>query len=247
MKLKIENIRTIIVSRTKRMLVLIKLKDIAKEIYITPEQIFQNTKIDVFQLELLIGSYIRLKFYAVGEKMYSGSFCEKENFIVKEYFITLKNTLDELNELNKSYLRNYRKIVDIWTFKKLDKTYVGVQLADSVNYYFVLSWLIKYTGIEGGQVKSLIDSWMNPALYKVGEKMSNGVICNSNTVLRELNIRFKIDFDSENFETNTGFSEKFPNDPIITYGDYLDLFKIGEYIDSGWENDWDDIPFSDPT
>jgi hypothetical protein len=71
----IKNIKTRI--RNKKQLVIIEFDVNNEFIFLDPARIKQNTQLEVYELELLIGSTVRIDFYQAGEKFLMRKFVTK--------------------------------------------------------------------------------------------------------------------------------------------------------------------------
>ncbi len=231
---EIENIRTIIAREKVKQYVLVKIKGIPKEIYFTPKQIFQNTNLEISQIEALVGEKVRLDFYSIGEKMFSGKICDEQNFYIKDYFFKLDISKENLLKEKADLLKLYYEVIEIWPFLKNGFENIGIKLSNFNNVYLGFNWFRSYTGLRDHQIKALIGSFMNPIYYQKGEKMYTGKLCYSdNYVIKELDIRFKNDFEKE-----MQLLEKTIEEIPCINNSYSE--RVTRNVD------WDDLPFSDP-
>lgn len=243
MKSKVLEIRTVIVRKRVRQLVLIKLEGLEKEIYLTPEEIYQNVKVPVNQLEVLIGSNLRVEFYNVGDKLLTGDLCKNENFFVKEYFFELNDSVDNLIIKNRDLLILFSLIIDAYTFNRNGFDFVCFELESGKKVFISYVWLHKYTGLYLNQMISLVDSYIYPTFYKTNEKMYNGKICWSDeSIVKSMYIRFCNNF----FVTEK--NKTFRNiSTIVEYDDNYDTYTswIDDYYEGSGGDEWSD-PYSCP-
>lgn len=202
---KIINVYTIIARKRRRQLVCIQVEGLDETLILTPENIFQNTQIEVNELELLVGSRIRTEFYQVGEVLLNGSTCNKDNHFIRNFYIELESPLEKLREAKKDKLMNLRKITNIFTFKKLHKHSVGIELEDGEMAFLFLDRMVNYTGLHPGELHILIGSYANPTYFKKGDKMWNGIVCEKERALKSLNLRFigKVEEMHQDFEESS--------------------------------------------
>lgn len=225
----IKNIKTRI--RNKRQLVIIEFDYNNEFVFLTPNNIRQNTGLEVYELELLIGSTLRIDFYKKGEKMFNGGICDKENLIVKEYFFELVKPVELLREENKDRLLPYKKIKDIFYFHKFNKDNVGIKTEDDNVTFISLKRFEIQSKLTKDEQHILVGSYICPEYYKIGDTLPNGTkITADNKILRWINLRY-----SDNIE---GMHESFEN--AIGYydgNDYYDSYDDGPgaYGYNSWE------------
>lgn len=199
------NIRTRI--RKKRQLVIVEF-DNNECVFLSPNNIKQNTGLEVQELELLIGSTIRIDFFKKGDKMFNESVCEKDNLIVKEYFFELQKPIEKLRIENKHQLLPFKKIMQIFYFNKFGKDNVGIKTEDEYVTFISLKRFEFQSNLGKSEQHILVGSYIFPEFYKIGESFSNGTpITQNNKLLKWINLRYsnKIADMHENFERSIGY------------------------------------------
>ena len=197
-------IKTIL--RKKRQLVIVEF-DNDGFVFLTYPQIRQNTGLEIFEIELLIGSTLRIEFYKLGEKMYNGGICEKEGLIVKEYFFELKRPVAELRLLDSDKLLPFKEINKIFYFHKFNRENVGIITDDGNKTYTTLKLFEYQSNLEKSEQHILIGSYIRPEYFKPGDAFSNGVIVKTNSILKLINLRYSgsIEAMHESFESSVGY------------------------------------------
>ncbi|MBS1939621.1 MAG: hypothetical protein JST38_01925 [Bacteroidetes bacterium] len=201
----IRNIKTRI--RNKRQLVIVEF-DNKEFVFITPNNIKQNTSLEVFELELLIGSTMRIEFYKKGEKMFNGKECNKDNLIVKEYFFELQKPVDKLRVENATQLLGYKRIKEIFYFHKFGKDNVGIKAQDDKVTFLSLKRFEIQSKLDKSEQHILVGSYILPEYYKTGETLPNGtIVTQDNKILRWINLRYSDNVEGmhENFENAIGY------------------------------------------
>ena len=230
----IKSIKTRI--RKKRQFVIIEF-DNKEFVFLAASNIKQNTGLEVFELELLIGSKLRIDFYIKGEQMFNGKVCEKENVLVKEYFFELQKPVDSLRIENKNQLLPFKKIKQIFYFNKFNKESVGIKTEnDNVTFISLKRFEIQ-SNLDRSEQHILGSSYIYPEYYKVGEKLSNGKdVTENNKLLKWINLRY-----SDNIER---MHQNFENSMVY--------FDGAEYYDSSDDgpgaygySSWDDMAFNE--
>lgn len=224
----IRNIKTRI--RNKRQLVIIEF-DNKEFVFIAPNNIRQNTSLEVFELELLVGSTLRIDFYKSGELMFNGQNCNKDNVLIKEYFFELQKPVNRLRIENASQLLPFRKIKDIFYYHKFNRENVGIKTDDDSVTFLSLKRFEIQSKLDKSEQHILIGSYIFPEFYKKGEMLPNGTVVNlDNKILRWINLRYsdKLQVMHENFENSIGFYDG---------EDYYDNYDDGPgaYGYSSWE------------
>ena len=233
----IANIRTRL--RNKRQLVIIEFKD-NEVVFISPNQIKQNTTLEVNEIELLIGSSMRMDFYEKGEEMFNGKICDKENLVLKEYFFHLEKPVDKLRAENKERLLPYEKIVKIFRFFKFNRENAGIETESGRIIYMPQKRLDTQSKLDKSEQHILVGSYIMPEYFQPGETFMDGTIVQKTTVLKCLNLRFSDNID--------GMHESFESDVSSNYGtNYGTSFvKYGGY--NGYSDDAIDDAFEgDPS
>jgi hypothetical protein len=224
----IRNIKTRI--RNKRQLVIIEF-DNNEFVFITPNNIKQNTSLEVWELELLIGSTLRINFYKTGDLMFNQQKCNKDNVLIKEYFFELQKPVDRLRIENAFQILPFKKIKEIFYYHKFNRANVGIKTEDDSVTFLSLKRFEIQSKLDKSEQHILIGSYILPEYYKKGEILPNGTEINlDNKVLRWINLRYsnKLETMHENFENSIGFYDG---------KDYYDNYDDGPgaYGYSNWE------------
>jgi hypothetical protein len=229
----IKNIKTRI--RNKRQLVIIEFDYKNEFVFLTPNNIRQNTGLEVYELELLIGSKLRIDFYKKGEKMFNDRICNKENLIVKEYFLELEKPVEVLREDNKNRLVPYKRIKDIFYFYKFDKENVGIKTEDDKVTFITLKRFEIQSKLAKHEQHILVGSYICPEYHKIGDILSNGFkVSVENKILRWINLRYsdKIEGMHESTENAIGYFDG--NEYYDSYDDGLNAYGY---------NSWEELAF----
>lgn len=224
----ISNIKTRL--RKKRQLVIIEF-DNNEFIFLSPNNVKSNTSLEVNELELLIGSTLRIDFYKKGENMFNGKICQNDNILVKEYFFELSKPVEQLRAENSHQLLPYKKITKIFYFHKFNRDNVGVQLEDKSAIFLSEKRFERQSNISKNEQHILIGSYLMPEYYQKGDKFSDGSFVQNENVLKWINIRY-----SDNVE---GMHEQFENNVVFYDGDeYHDNSDngAGQYGYSSWDD-----------
>lgn len=135
--------------RKKRQLIGLEVEGFEKVIYLPYPQVKNKIQIESSQLEVLAGTTIRPIFYKKGEMMFDGRMCETDEFIIKDFWITLDATIDELLIKNKDKLIPFLKIREIFIFNRNNNFNVGIKVYDSEQVFFLtLTRIVNFTGID---------------------------------------------------------------------------------------------------
>lgn len=200
----IRNIKTRI--RKKRQLVIVEF-DNNEFVFLSANNIKQNTNLEFNEIELLIGSTLKIDFYIKGEKMFNDKICEKDNVLVKEYFFELQKPVDRLRIENKNQLLPYKKIKKIFYFNKFNRENAGIETEDGKVIFLTLKRLEIQSRLDKSEQHILIGSFIMPEYHKKGEKFSNGSIVQNDNVLKWINLRYSDNIEGmhESFENNVGY------------------------------------------
>ncbi len=177
-----------------RQLVIFKIENFEHPIYLTSKQVKENTNLDINEVEMLTDSHLKTIFYKIGEEVLDGRICEKENLLVKDFWITLPNAnSNDFRLRNKHKLIEFEIINDIHIFNKNSVINVGIK-TDSENVYYVTgNRLSALTGLSKEDFYLLKTSFIHPEFYKDGEIMQNGNVCyGDRKLIKDLNLRFSI-------------------------------------------------------
>jgi hypothetical protein len=193
----------------KRMLVIIEFND--KEfIFIAPNSLKSITNLEVHEFELLVGSTIRVEFYKVGDTLFNGEKCRKDNLFLKEYFIELETDINVLRENKKYLLLPFEKITKIFHFDKFGHENVCIKTDKDNTMFFKVDRFSKATNIERTEHHILIDSYIYREFYKKGEILtSQRLVTEDNKILKWINIRFSDNINNMhlNFENSIGYCD----------------------------------------
>jgi hypothetical protein len=192
--------------RNKRQLVIIGLES-NEFVFLTPQNVKQNTGLEVYELELLVGSKVRIEFYEIGEIMLNLKRCEKKDLIVKEYFFELCKPVEKLRVEDKHLLLPFKAISQIFYFYKFNRENVGIKMSDESVIFLPLKRFTIQSNLEKGEQHILVDSYVNPQYYSIGDKLPDGSSIQKHNVLRWLNIRYAGNIESmhEEFENSISY------------------------------------------
>ncbi|MCA0235862.1 MAG: hypothetical protein LCH81_05730 [Bacteroidetes bacterium] len=240
----IKNIKTRI--RNKKQLVIVEFEN-NEFVFLSPNNISQNTGLEIFELELLIGSTLRIEFYKKGDKMFNGSICDKDNLIVKEYFFELKKEVERLRIEDKNQILGFRKIKKIFYFYKFGKDNVGIQTEDDSVTFISLKRFEIQSSLNKSEQHILTGSYIFPEFYMIGETLHNGTpVTQDNKILKWINLRYsdKIENMHQNFENSIGYynGKEYSNtsdDGPGAYGyDSWEEMTLHEALDGDSSNYW---------
>lgn len=165
-------------------------------IYISPNNISQNTSLAIFEIELLIGSKVRIEYYSKGEKMFKG-ICQKDNSIVKDYFFDLLKPIEKLRIENNFQLLPFLKISKIFNFHKFNQDNVGIELSNGKVIYMSQKRFDFQSKLDKNDQFILVGSYVMPQYYAFGEILPSGMqVRENNKVLKSLNLRYSGNYDT---------------------------------------------------
>ncbi len=196
--------------RNRRQLVIIEFDD-QEFVFMAAGSIKGNTGIEVDELELLIGSTIRIDFYSSGEEMFNGDICGKDNLIVKDFYIELQKPIDLLRTQNSSQLLGFRRLKEIFYFNKFGKENVGLKTEDDRVTFMLLSRFEFQSMLDKAEQHILIGSYILPEYYRKGEILGDGrEISEDNKSLKWINLRYsdRVDRMHENFENSIVYFDR---------------------------------------
>lgn len=181
-----------------------------KYIYLSPANIKQNTGVEINEVEILIGSTIRPTFYGNGEKMFDGRICTIDNYVIKDFWITLSETIEELRVKNKDKVLPMKNIIRVFQFTKDNRNVTGFDTGDVKATFISSERLHKLTSLDPREFHILEGSFICPEYYKEGEQMggTHGLIAKkSGVMLKNLNLRFSGNAEEmhKNFEERPNF------------------------------------------
>lgn len=217
-----------------RMLVIVGMNE--EYIFIESDRLISRIELAVFELELLIGSKIRFEYYQLGEKINDDVICEKDNSIVKDFFIELKSSLSELRELNSQYLMPFQRISKVFYFNKFDKDSVGIETEDGSVIFLKQDRWDGICKLEKENQKILVGSFIHPIYLKKGDKFSDGTIVRNEKMLAKLILR--LDFNFINSDSNDEYDD---DNGLMGYDSWSDMSFYEAYdgdVDA-WNNRWD--------
>jgi len=200
------NIQTRI--RKKRQYVLVEFEN--KEfVFLSTNNIRQNTSLEVHEIELLIGSKLRIDFYKKGEKMFNNAICEKDNIIVKDFYFELEKSVEHLRKENIAQLLPFKKIAKIFYFNKFNRENVGIEDIDKNVIFMTLKRFEFQSQISKDEQHILIGSYILPEYYKKGDTFSDGTIVKKDKALKWINLRYSGNVEQmhEEFENRIGYFE----------------------------------------
>ena len=226
-----------------RQIVGFKVENHKYTIFLTGSNIKQNTNLNINEVDMLVGSLIRTDFYKKGEKMFSGKICDKDNLLIRDFWITLvPDNLNKFRKLNRHKKLNFKKISQIFTFSRNGRINCGIKTLDEEVTFVTKRRLERLTNLDETEFHILENSYINPVYYKSGEIMANGEKCYSNNkLIKELNLRFSGNVEQmhQNFEENKPKSyhskSNHSNDSYDKYGGPSDGY--GGNIDDDFIND----------
>lgn len=222
-------------------------------IYLTAKQIKANTQLEITEIDMLIGSFIRPEFYQIGEQQFNGEITHEANKLIKEFWITLNaNNLEEFKLKNKHNYKVLEIIEETFTFYRKSVKNVGIKTNKGNTYFITSKRLTALTNLQPSEFNILESSFVNPEFYVNGEVMAGGNICmGNNKIIKALNLRFIGDFNemNENYShyyyssrklssKNSYYSYDEYNGPSDGYGGNLDDDFINDVLDGHAEAYW---------
>lgn len=216
-------------------------------IYLTAKQVKQNTNLEIDEVEMLVGSGIRAVFYKKGEELFDGSICYCDNILIKEFWITIVQDIDEFKALNNFKLVDLEIIINVFTFKRINVESVGIKTSNGNVYFVTVKRLSALTKLEASEFHILEKSFVKPEFYHNGEKMANGEICyGENKIIKALNLRLRGNVEEmhEYFENGSNYfysmqpSYEYYGGPSDGYGGSLDDDFINDVLDGDPEAYW---------
>lgn len=219
--------------RNKRIIVIIKFDD-ENFIFLSPNNIKQNTSLNINELELLVGSTVRIEYYKIGDKLLNKTICNHENLIVKEYYFDLIKPVDILRQENKSQLLPFKKIVKIFYFDKFGRENVGIKTEDNAVIFLPAKRFELQSKLETRNLQILLGSYIMPEYYKKGESFNDGtIVSKDNAILKWINLRYTDNVDR--------MIQKYENSLDDNDDEYLNDRNNGP-SDYGY-NSWDEMAF----
>jgi len=210
-----------------------KLKDIENICYLTPLQVYEATAIKITEVEILIGSTMRVVFYRKGEELFDGRICNKNNLIVKDFWITLSGTYHGMKEKNKDKIKPYEIIYEVSGWGHIHDLPEDGKIFFYTSYkkgvYIKKTSLASLTKFDPDEFHILLGSYIAPEYFKKGERIWSGDICRKDeTVLKSLNLRY----------SGFGIKELMEKESKVTRENYINSLETrSTYGDLNY-NDW---------
>lgn len=230
-------------------------KGLDSTLFLNYQQISANTKVPVNEIEILCGSRLRVTYYKKNEKMFDGRICDKDNLIIKEYFIETIGDLEYMRSKNEELILPFLTIKKVFQYNKNDKDMVGFE-TDSRTVFLTLNQITALTKLEKEELHILKGSYILPIYYKQGETLRLGGICKkSDVLLKSYTLRFKdkAEYMHKNYEpeppryTTKRYSTDdidYTNEPYmqgdprydISENPWIDVFGEGEEAEAAYWN-----------
>ena len=191
--------------RKKRQFVVVELMEVNDCIFLSPEEIRQNTGIEPFELELLVGSKIRVEFFKIGEEMLPGKINESDTKIVKDFFIELSQPIEKLRNNFKDKLIPFSVIKSLRIRESSGRRLVVIESNNSKDYWINLEFFLKRITLEESELHILEGSYIFCVYHEAGEDIGNGkTALKSGTILKDFILRFKSKYKAmhEDYENN---------------------------------------------
>lgn len=162
-----------------------------RPVFLTPENVNQNTGIGINEVEILVGSRMRPVFYQKGEKMFNGQTCLRDNMLVRSFRITPSGTIEQMRDKRVKQVPLHR-IQRVFTFQKGERELVGLDIGKEEPVILNANSLQGLTRIDPADFEVLTGSCISPEYYQAGEELEVGGVCRkSNTLVKNLNLRFR--------------------------------------------------------
>ncbi|HRN40723.1 MAG TPA: hypothetical protein PK649_01465 [Vicingus sp.] len=223
----IKDVSTIIYKGRQR--VRFEVEGLERCIYLSSGNVKQSTGVKIDEVEILIGSKLRPKFYQVGEEMYNGKICENESIIIKNFWIECSDSIEEMKIKNSDKLKQFHEINKVFQFYKNEKYVVGFKTIDEKTTFINSDRLHKLTLLDPSEYHILEGSYINPEYYQDGEIMHGGTKCyKSGIILKALNLRF--------YGKTEEMHERFEKSEPLYISRHYDNYDDG-YDSSNWLSD----------
>ena len=204
-----------------RQVIGLELERAQEVVFLSPEQVYQNTNIGVDEVELLIGSEARIDFYKKGEKMFSKKICQEDYNLVKEYYISLAEPIEILRKSKAHQLKGFKKIIDVYSFVKNDKNFVCLVTEDS-KVHVTLNQITSLTHIDTSELTKIIGSFVMAEYFESGDQMKSGSICNkSGRIMKDYSIRLADKLENLQKKSKPAW------EPKTSYEDILSEWGLG--------------------
>ena len=211
----------------KRQLVILEFEN-SEFVFISHQEIYQNTKLGICEIELLIGSRVRFEFYSIGEEMFNGKICNQNNILVKSYFIELSASVENLRFEKKDFLMPFKRIDKIFYYEKYNRENVGIEDEDKNVTFLSLSRFELFCKLKKGEQHILLGSYICPVYYPVGYTLKSGEkVMKPNMILEQLNLRYsdKIEQMHESFENSISYynseSPNYQDSNVQSFSDWI--------------------------
>ncbi|MBL85962.1 MAG: hypothetical protein CMO82_04805 [Winogradskyella sp.] len=229
-----------------RQLVGIEVENHNYTIFLSGSNVKQNTGLNINEIEMLEGSLIRPDFYKKGEKMFNEKICEKDNLLIRDFWITLvPNNIEKFKAINQTKKIDFKQIKQVFTFTRNGRVNCGIKTLDDEVVFVTKKRLEGLTSLDESEFHILENSYINPIYYKNGEIMAGGKKCYSdNSIIKELNLRFSGNVEQmhQNFEENEpnfyyshSNNSNYSSNSYAEYGGPSDGY--GGHIDDDFIND----------
>lgn len=215
-------------------------------IFLSGSNVKQNTGLDINEVEMLEGSLIKPDFYKIGEKMFNGKVCEKDNALIRDFWITLvPNNINEFKNVAEHKKLGFKKISQVFTFSRNGMVTCGIKTLDDKVVFVTKRRLEGLTNLDETEFHILENSFINPVFYKNGEIMAGGKKCYAdNSIIKELNLRFSgnvvqmhqnFEENEPNFYYSSSDNTNYSTSSYDEYGGPRD--GSGGYLDDDFIND----------
>lgn len=194
-----------------RQKVIFRLEGLEQPVFLEPGNVKQCTGLEITEVELLIGSSMRIECYEHGEIMLNGEVhISGESLIIKDFWIELEDTLENLKVKNASRLLSFKEIKKVFHFNRNDTDTVGFDVWEEKAVFISANLLLGLTKLSLSEVHILEGSYIAPVYFEVGEIVNvdtdkEPILCRkSGVLLKEINLRLfgKTEEMHERFESD---------------------------------------------
>ncbi|MEW4925789.1 hypothetical protein [Algibacter sp. 2305UL17-15] len=247
---KIKDVFTIIYKGRQR--VGFEVEGIEKYIFLSPGNVKQCTDIGITEVEILIGSTIRPELYKEGEKLPNGKLYESKYPIIKDFWIECSGNKDEMRNLNKSRLINFKTINKAFHFNRNGRDSIGFDVGEDKAIFTNAKSVTSRTQLDISEIHILEGSYISPIYWQKGENVYEGMshpaeLCKKSDVLiKDLRLRLygKVEEMHERFETTE--PNYYTSDNHNSYEPSYDTYGgphgfDDDTIDTAFEGDADNI------
>lgn len=180
----------------RKQLVAFVLENFDKVVFLTSDQVFQNTGVKITEVEILVGSKLRPVLYRKGDRLIDGRLYDGDKPLIKNFWIEKLNSYENMKRRNSDLLKDFKEINKTSCFSKRNKNFV-VFSTDERSVFVSENLVCKITGIISDKLGALNGSFIAPEYYVEGEKLYSGKLCHSdNKIVKKLNLRFSSKFDN---------------------------------------------------